>query len=63
MFEELDKIDFTPVFKELQDMDAGMTMKVVRDMEGNPLSAIIVVDGTEECRDILNAVNSAAEEW
>jgi hypothetical protein len=63
MFEELDKINFAPVFKELQDMEAGMTTKVVKDKDGNPLNAVIVVDGTEECRDILEAINKVVDQW
>ena len=49
--------------KELRELGAALLTETALDGDGNPLCAIIVVDGPEETAEILAAVKEVEDGW
>lgn len=56
-------MELTDYFKLMRESNAGVMKIIRRDKQGDPKGAVIFVDGIEEAKEILAAVEAIEDKW
>jgi hypothetical protein len=56
-------INVDGVFKDMEEINAGVTKFIIHDKDGRRSKALIFVNGVEEVEEIIEAIDCVEESW